>query len=93
MLRQKLPGCQLSALTEPAKTQQHCLQRGFLQVKDNGIVLFCYPKANTKGCTSQAVGLSEKADELAAAGYKVSRRHPAKCCVGRQQTLRRGRGA
>lgn len=42
-----------------------------MQVKDNGIVLFCYPKANTKGCTSQAVGLSEKAEELAAAGYKV----------------------
>lgn len=42
-----------------------------LQVKDSGIVLFCYPKANTKGCTSQAVGLSEKAEELAAAGYKV----------------------
>jgi peroxiredoxin Q/BCP len=41
------------------------------QVKDNGIVLFAYPKANTKGCTSQAVGLSEKVDELAAAGYKV----------------------
>jgi peroxiredoxin len=43
----------------------------FSQVKDCGIVLFAYPKANTKGCTSQAVGLSEKADELAAAGYKV----------------------
>jgi hypothetical protein len=43
----------------------------FLQVKDCGIVLFAYPKASTKGCTSQAVGLSEKADELAAAGYKV----------------------
>lgn len=42
------------------------------QVKDSGIVLFCYPKANTKGCTSQAVGLSEKAEELAAAGYKVT---------------------
>jgi len=41
------------------------------KVKDNGIVLFCYPKANTKGCTSQAVGLSEKATELAEAGYKV----------------------
>jgi peroxiredoxin len=41
------------------------------QVKDCGIVLFAYPKANTKGCTSQAVGLSEKADELAAAGYRV----------------------
>eukprot|EP00775_Hariotina_reticulata_P013659 gene13659-13781_t len=40
-------------------------------VKDNGIVLFAYPKANTKGCTSQAVGLSEKMEELAAAGYKV----------------------
>lgn len=34
-------------------------------------MLFCYPKAATKGCTSQAVGLSEKAEELAAAGYKV----------------------
>ena len=34
-------------------------------------MLFAYPKANTKGCTSQAVGLSEKAEELAAAGYKV----------------------
>jgi hypothetical protein len=45
-----------------------------LQVKDSGIVLFCYPKAATKGCTSQAVGLSEKAEELAAAGYKVGAR-------------------
>lgn len=42
-----------------------------LQVKDNGIVLFCYPKANTAGCTTQAVGLSEKSDELAEAGFKV----------------------
>jgi peroxiredoxin Q/BCP len=47
------------------------LNAAVLQVKDCGIVLFAYPKANTKGCTSQAVGLSEKADELAAAGYKV----------------------
>lgn len=51
--------------TKPAKTHP------VLQVKENGIVLFAYPKANTKGCTSQAVGLSEKAEELAAAGYKV----------------------
>lgn len=49
-----------------------CLLCASCQVKDNGIVLFCYPKANTKGCTSQAVGLSEKVEELAAAGYKVS---------------------
>jgi peroxiredoxin Q/BCP len=40
-------------------------------VQDNGIVLFCYPKANTGGCTTQAVGLSEKSAELAAAGFKV----------------------
>lgn len=40
-------------------------------MKDNGIVLFCYPKANTGGCTTQAVGLSEKSAELAAAGFKV----------------------
>lgn len=42
-----------------------------VQVKDSGIVLFAYPKANTGGCTTQAVGLSEKAEELAAAGYKL----------------------
>lgn len=48
-----------------------CCRTVVYQVKDNGIVLFAYPKANTKGCTSQAVGLSEKMDELAAAGYKV----------------------
>lgn len=48
-----------------------CATAPVLQVKDNGIVLFAYPKANTKGCTSQAVGLSDKVEELAAAGYKV----------------------
>jgi hypothetical protein len=45
------------------------------QIKDNGIVLFCYPRANTPGCTNQAKGLNEKAAEMAAAGYKVTLTH------------------
>ncbi|KAF8072949.1 bcp1 [Scenedesmus sp. PABB004] len=40
-------------------------------VKDCGIVLFAYPKANTPGCTNQAKGLNDALGELAAAGYKV----------------------
>lgn len=40
-------------------------------IKDNGIVIFFYPKANTPGCTTQACGFRDNYDELLKAGYKV----------------------
>lgn len=40
-------------------------------VKDNGVVLFFYPKANTPGCTKQASGFRDNYDRLVAAGYVV----------------------
>lgn len=73
MLFSTVPGCYAHSRSTP----DSCLPTHALplccavQVKDNGIVLFTYPKANTKGCTTQATGLNEKAAEFAAAGFKV----------------------
>mmetsp|Transcript_10471 Transcript_10471/g.18878 ORF Transcript_10471/g.18878 Transcript_10471/m.18878 type:complete len:282 (+) Transcript_10471:1293-2138(+) len=39
--------------------------------KDNGLIVFMYPKANTPGCTKQACGYNEHLNELEKAGYKV----------------------
>ncbi|KAI8465361.1 MAG: thioredoxin-like protein [Monoraphidium minutum] len=38
---------------------------------EGGLVIFAYPKANTGGCTKQALGFKEAHEEFAAAGYKV----------------------
>jgi peroxiredoxin Q/BCP len=35
------------------------------------LVLFCYPRANTPGCTAEARSLQAHAHELAAAGYDI----------------------
>ncbi|GMH41594.1 hypothetical protein BSKO_09504 [Bryopsis sp. KO-2023] len=40
-------------------------------VKDNGVVIFAYPRANTPGCTTQACGFKDKFDVFEKAGYKV----------------------
>lgn len=38
---------------------------------DAGAVIFIYPRANTGGCTKQALGFKEHAAELGAANFKV----------------------
>ncbi|MEO1599247.1 MAG: thioredoxin-dependent thiol peroxidase [Pseudomonadota bacterium] len=38
---------------------------------DKIVVLYFYPKADTSGCTKQAIGFTEKAEEFAAAGAVV----------------------
>jgi peroxiredoxin Q/BCP len=40
-------------------------------VKDSGVVLFFYPKANTGGCTKQACGFKDEYKKFQDAGYKV----------------------
>lgn len=40
-------------------------------LKDHGIILFFYPKANTGGCTKQACGFQDNLAEIEKAGYKV----------------------
>ena len=40
-------------------------------VKESGIIIFFYPKANTGGCTTQGCGFNEHLEELQEAGYKV----------------------
>eukprot|EP00884_Botryococcus_braunii_P007586 jgi/Botrbrau1/16829/Bobra.150_2s0053.1 len=40
-------------------------------VKETGVVIFVYPKANTPGCTKQAIGFNNRLDEFTAVGYKV----------------------
>jgi peroxiredoxin Q/BCP len=40
-------------------------------VKESGIVIFFYPKANTGGCTTQACGFNEHVEDLEKAGYRV----------------------
>ncbi|GAQ86478.1 Thioredoxin superfamily protein [Klebsormidium nitens] len=40
-------------------------------LKDHGIILFFYPKANTGGCTKQACGFQDNLSEIEKAGYKV----------------------
>jgi len=40
-------------------------------VKESGIIIFFYPKANTGGCTTQGCGFNEHLEDLQEAGYKV----------------------
>lgn len=40
-------------------------------LKDTGILLFSYPRANTGGCTAQAKGFNENFAALEKAGFKV----------------------
>ncbi|EFN58795.1 hypothetical protein CHLNCDRAFT_50289 [Chlorella variabilis] len=40
-------------------------------VKDKGIVVFMYPRANTGGCTKQACGFRDRVEEFTAAGFDV----------------------
>lgn len=40
-------------------------------VKDNGVVIFFYPRANTPGCTTQACGFQENYSAIEKEGYKV----------------------
>jgi thioredoxin-dependent peroxiredoxin len=39
--------------------------------RDRTLVLYFYPKANTPGCTTQACGIRDRADEYEAAGAMV----------------------
>mmetsp|Transcript_27477 Transcript_27477/g.81452 ORF Transcript_27477/g.81452 Transcript_27477/m.81452 type:complete len:223 (-) Transcript_27477:114-782(-) len=40
-------------------------------LKESGIMLFFYPRANTPGCTTQACGFRDQHHSLAGAGYQV----------------------
>ena len=40
-------------------------------VKDSGVVLFFYPRANTPGCTKQACGFRDEHQKFLDAGFKV----------------------
>ena len=40
-------------------------------VKENGIIIFMYPKANTPGCTKQACGFRDDIEKIEKAGFKV----------------------
>ena len=40
-------------------------------LKGKTVVLYFYPRADTSGCTKQAVGFTQMADEMAAAGAVV----------------------
>ncbi|KAL4457797.1 hypothetical protein ABPG75_012662 [Micractinium tetrahymenae] len=40
-------------------------------VKERGIVIFMYPRANTGGCTKQACGFRDRIEEFTTAGYDV----------------------
>eukprot|EP00897_Mesotaenium_endlicherianum_P007809 jgi/Mesen1/7056/ME000369S06368 len=40
-------------------------------VKESGLVLFFYPKANTGGCTKQAIGFNDNLEKIKVAGYTV----------------------
>ncbi|KAL6076405.1 thioredoxin peroxidase dot5 [Balamuthia mandrillaris] len=40
-------------------------------VKDNGVVIFFYPRANTPGCTKQACGFRDDYEKYQQANYKV----------------------
>ncbi|KAM0755865.1 AhpC-TSA-domain-containing protein [Meredithblackwellia eburnea MCA 4105] len=39
--------------------------------KDNGLVIFSYPKASTPGCTTQACNFRDTYDEISATGFKI----------------------
>lgn len=39
--------------------------------KGKKVILFCYPKANTPGCTAEACSLQQHKDELAKKGYSI----------------------
>jgi thioredoxin-dependent peroxiredoxin len=42
-----------------------------LDLRGETIVLYFYPRADTPGCTTQACGIRDRADEYAAAGARV----------------------
>ena len=46
-------------------------QARLADLKGRTVVLYFYPKDDTPGCTNQAVGFSEAADDFAAAGASV----------------------
>lgn len=58
------PGQPRDAVSPPCPNHQAVL-------KETGILLFSYPKANTGGCTAQAKGFNDAHDDLVKAGYKV----------------------
>lgn len=55
-------------LLSPTHATNHRVQA---VVKESGLLLFSYPKANTSGCTAQARGFSRNAPAIEAAGYKI----------------------
>lgn len=46
-------------------------QHKLAELEGQKVVLYFYPKADTSGCTKQALGFTEKLDEFAAAGAVV----------------------
>jgi len=42
------------------------------------VVLYFYPKADTPGCTTQACGIRDRADEYEGAGVTVSASRPTR---------------
>lgn len=40
-------------------------------MKDNGVVIFFYPRANTPGCTVQACAFRDKTAAIEKEGYKI----------------------
>lgn len=59
---------QLSLLSDEGK---HVSTHSFFTADTPGLILFTYPRANTGGCTAQAVGLSGMADDAKKAGYSI----------------------
>lgn len=60
-----------SVETDTSTDDKQVMQASKDITKDSGAVIFFYPKANTGGCTKQALGFNENAAKLKEAGYKV----------------------
>ena len=40
-------------------------------LKEKGVIIFFYPRANTGGCTAQACGLAEAYPKITEAGFEL----------------------
>jgi peroxiredoxin Q/BCP len=60
-----------SVETDASTDDSKVMQSSKDLTEDSGAVIFFYPKANTGGCTKQALGFNENREKLEKAGYKV----------------------
>ncbi len=66
----KLPDFDLTLVNADLSEQTITLP-DYIKQSGKGLILYCYPKDNTKGCTVQAVDFSHYAKQFAQKGYTI----------------------